>query len=368
MAAAKTPCPRFPAKIQHRTREEALEHQKQLVFRDASTGHPEKSHGLNVFPCEHCGSWHVGHAESLPLVWHYTSCESLDAIIESGALEPGNPRAFVSEKLLDEDDVVEYLEGSLTVAAIPLSRSFQSRYRRGYPKWVKVPLPDGRRHVTVGREMIERQRLLWFTRNEYWEHSIDDPDRETLETYGKGFLRFGVPSSVAKLRWADYLARNATAKLMRIHFGARSDPTQWLATDEAVPLERVKRTELYFGGAWMSIHDVDPAAFEKYIKGRKKVYEAARKTLGAKLDRAAEARRAAGNTNEEEEDDRSRRHDDLLRYFDRTAKLLDLTEAERITFEDVFLLHPQAMALPPPPPLPPDEDEDEDEDEEEEDG
>src|ERR1051326_3509003 len=142
MAAAARKCPRCPTKIQHRTREDALAHQKQLVFRDASTGQSARSRGLNVFPCEHCGAWHVGHADSLPLVWHYTSCESLDAIIESDALEPGNPRAFVSEKYLDEDDIVDYLEGSLTVAAIPLSRSFQNRYRRGYPKWVKVPLPN----------------------------------------------------------------------------------------------------------------------------------------------------------------------------------------------------------------------------------
>jgi hypothetical protein len=362
---AATACTRFPSKIQHRTRDDALAHQKQLVFRNASLGHPEKSSGLNVFPCEDCGFWHVGHAESLPLVWHYTSCESLDAIMESGALQPGNPRAFLSEDLLDEDDVVDYLEGSLTIAAIPLSRSFQNRYRRGYPKRVRVPLPHSKRHVTVSREMIERQRLLWFSRNEYWEHSIDDPDRETLETYGKGCLRFGVSPSLAKLRWVDYLARNPTAKLMAIYFGGRADPTEWLATDEPVPLDRVKRTEVYFGGPWVSIQELDFAAFQKYIKGRRKVYEEARKTMVEKMRRAAEARRAAGVTNvADDEDDLRTNHDDLLRYFDRTAKDLQLTEAERITYEDTFLLKPQVERLPPPPELPPEEDEEEDEDEE----
>ena len=364
--AALSPCPRFPSKIQHATREDALAHQKQLVFRDASTGRAEKSRGLNVFPCEHCGSWHVGHVDidPLPLVWHYTSCESLDAIIESGALEPGQPRAFVSEDLLDEDDVVDSLEGSLTIAAIPLSRSFLNKYRRGYPKRVRVPLPKSRRHVTLSREFIERQRLLWFTRNEYWEHSIDDPDRETLETWGKGFLRFGVPSSIAKLRWADYLARNATAKIMAIYFAGRSDPTQWLATDEPVPLERVKRIELYCGGPWVSIHDVDPAAFEQYVKGRKKVYAAARETMGEKMDRRAEAWRAAG-TRRPVEKDTGRTHDELLRFFDREAKEMQLTEAERITYEDVMLLRPQVENMPPPPPLPPDVDDGDDEDEDE---
>jgi len=362
--AAPSSCPRFPSKIRHATREDALAHQKQLVFKDASTGRGEKSRGLNVFPCEHCGSWHVGHVDidRLPLVWHYTSCESLDAIIESGVLEPGQPRAFVSEDLLDEDDVVDGLEGSLTIAAIPLSRSFLKRYRRGYPKRVRVPLPKSKRHVTLPREFVERQRLLWFTRNEYWEHSIDDPDRETLETWGKGFLRFGVPSSIAKLRWADYLERNTTAKLMAEYFAGRSDPTQWLATDEPVPLKRVKRTELYFGGPWVSIHDVDPAAFEQYVKGRKKVYAAARKALGEKMGRRAEARRAAGTWGVAEHD-AGPTHDALLRFFDREAKEMQLNEAERITFEDVTLLRPQVLSLPPPPPLPDGDDEDESEDE-----
>ena len=53
-------CPRFPAKIQHRTREDALEHQKRLVFKHASARQPEKSQGLHVYPCQHCGAWHVG--------------------------------------------------------------------------------------------------------------------------------------------------------------------------------------------------------------------------------------------------------------------------------------------------------------------
>jgi len=359
-------CPRFPSKIQHQTREDALEHQKQLVFRDASTGHPEKSRGLNVFPCEACGFWHVGHAESLPLVWHYTSCESLDAIMESGALEPGNPRAFLSEDLLDEDDVVDYLEGSLTIAAIPLTRSFQNRYRRGYPKWVDVPLPKTKSHVTVHREMIERDRLLWFTRNEYWEHAIDDPDRETLETACKGFLRFGVSSSLAKLRWQDYLERNpALSKLMATHFGARSDPTQWLAIDEPVPLERVKRTEVYFAGTWVSIHELDFDAFQKYVKGRRKVYEEARKTMIEKLRVYNEVARAArkGKSKDDDETDHGHQHDQLLRFFDQVAKGAGFNEAERITYEDVMLLKPQVERLPPPPPLPPEDDEDEEEDE-----
>lgn len=45
-----TPCPNFPKKVQHATREEALAHQKTLVFRNASTDQPDKSKELNVYP------------------------------------------------------------------------------------------------------------------------------------------------------------------------------------------------------------------------------------------------------------------------------------------------------------------------------
>jgi hypothetical protein len=363
-APALKPCKRFPSKIQHATRDEALEHQKQLVFKNASSGDSERSRGLNVFPCDDCGFWHVGHAETLPLVWHYTSCAQLDKIMESDRLEPGNPRAFLSEDWMDDkDDIEDYLEGSLSIVAIPLTRSFQKRYSRGYPRWVEVPLRNSKGHVTVSRDMIERDRLLWFTRNEFWEHSIDDPDRETLETADKGFLRFGVPSSVAKLRWQDYLDRNkAIAALMGTHFGARADPTQWLATDEAVPLERVKRTEVYFGGAWVSILELDFKAFQTYIKGRKQVYADARKTMIEKLKRANEIRRVrfAGT---DPDKDTGHRHDDLLRFFDEMAKDAEFNEAERITYEDVMLLKPQVERLPPPPPLPPEEEEEEEDEE-----
>jgi hypothetical protein len=98
-------CPRFPSKIQHRTREDALEHQKRLVFADASVGHPDQSQGLHVYPCPRCSAWYVGHVERLPRVWHYTTCSALDAILDSGALEPSNPRAFVrGDLLLKETD------------------------------------------------------------------------------------------------------------------------------------------------------------------------------------------------------------------------------------------------------------------------
>jgi len=330
-----TPCPRFPSKIQHPTREEALDHQKRLVFKDVSTGRADRAKGLHVYPCEACGCWHVGHVESLPLVWHYTTCSELDAILETGALEPSNPRAFIREKNLSEDEIEDYLEGSLDIAAIPLSRSFQNRYRRGYPKWVDVPVPNSRRRVKIPRDMIERDRLLWFSRNEYWEHSIDDPDRQTLEVGGEGLLRFGVPPSVAKLRWSDYVARNQTHPSLQRLIAVRADPTEWLATDEPVPLDKVQLTQVYFRGVWTSIEQVDDGDFERYLAEREAVYDEARKTMGRKLD----AMKQAGWVDAPAKSGSN--HGEILQYLESTAAQLKLTPDERFVFEDFFYMYVQ---------------------------
>lgn len=337
-AAAGRTCPRFPTKIQHATREDALEHQKQLVFRNQLAGRPDRSDGLHVYPCPDCGALHVGHVERLPLVWHYTTCSVLDAILESGALVPSRPRAFVRADLLPDDDRMDFLEGSLNVAAIPLSRTFQNRYRRGLPKQVDVPIPNSGGCVRVSSGLVEREGLLWFSRNAFWEHSIDDLCRETLEIDGEGLLRFGVPPSVAKLRWCDYLARNPLSPELLRYVAARADPTEWLATDEPVPLESVKRTEVYYGGTWVPIEEVGDEAFERYLADRPAVYDAARRTLGEKMDGWK-----AGNSSASGKDTRrGRSHDDLLRYFDTMATTLQLTEAERILLEDLFYLSAQA--------------------------
>ena len=325
-------CPRFPSKIQHATREDALDHQKRLVFADASVGRSDRSAGLHVYPCPNCSGWHVGHTERLPLVWHYTTCDSLDDIIDAGALAPSNPRAFVRCDLLLDGEVKERLNGHFDIVSVPLSRTFQNRYRGRLPRIVDVPIPNSDRHVRVRREMVEHEQLLWFSRNQFWEHSIDDPTREILEIDGEGLLRFGAPPSVAKLRWFDYLARNHIAPSLCRHFAAHADPTEWLATDEPVPLDKVKRVEVYCGGDWIAIEDVDEKAFERYLAGRPAVYDAARETMVRKK-RRWDATHPPGAS-----DDKSHAtsHDALLRYFDTTARDLDLTEAERIVFEDLF--------------------------------
>ena len=338
MADISQPCPRFPSKIQHRTREDALEHQKRLVFADASVGHPDKSQGLHVYPCPYCGAWHVGHDERLPLVWHYTTCSVLDAILDSGALEPSKPRAFVNADLLLDEDDVELLEGSFHIAAIPLSRTFQNRYRGRLPNMVDVPIPHSNRRVRTSREMVEREQLLWFSRNEFWEHSVDEPTREFLEIHGEGLLRFGAPPSVAKLRWFDYLTRNQTASVLRQYFAGRADPTEWLATDEPVPLDKMKRIEVYYGGAWAAIDQVDDEAFERYLAERPAAYEAAHQTVIEKMDCWKAALDPSGG---DETGQQATRHDDLLRYFDKMARDLHLTEAERIVFEDRFYMAAQ---------------------------
>ena len=229
----------------------------------------------------------------------------------------------------------------MTIAAIPLSRSFMSRYRRGYPKVVSVPIPDTTKRITVPRTFLEREQLLWFSRNQRWEHSIDDPTREAIEWAGEGLLRFGVPASVARLRWPDYLSRNRTDPWLRNYFTARADPTEWLATDKPVPLDKVERTEVYFDDRWAAIEDVADDAFDRYLEERPDVYEAARKTATKKMKGhvwPADAETRPGRKGERGRNASGRTHDELLQYFQMLARELELTEVERIVVEDLFYL------------------------------
>src|SRR5262245_34371049 len=59
-------------KVAHPTREAALAHQKALVWKNAAQGCAERSAGLNVYLCDACQAFHVGHQPRVPLVWHYT--------------------------------------------------------------------------------------------------------------------------------------------------------------------------------------------------------------------------------------------------------------------------------------------------------
>ncbi len=66
--------------------------------RTRRTGSPTCPQGLNVYPCDSCNGWHVGHQESIPLVWHYTIGKKLTPISSSGELRPRRPQKLTAKQ------------------------------------------------------------------------------------------------------------------------------------------------------------------------------------------------------------------------------------------------------------------------------
>jgi hypothetical protein len=235
-------------KIHHPTRDEALEHVKRLIFKNHVEHNDAASAGLEPYPCEHCGTWHVGHAATAPLVWHYTVKRYLDAILESDELRPGAPRIATREEL------------------------------RHLPQEYRVRL----------KKCDEPEPLLWFSRNEDWEHSVIKTrhpwGRARNEQRGGGLIRFGVPAAYAKLRWTDYLALNPTPDSLKRIMTSRGNPAEWLATNEPVSLDKVRAIEVFYEGDWISVDEIDDEDFDAYLEDLPIIYEAAANTLREKLN------------------------------------------------------------------------------------
>ena len=295
-------------KIRHPTRDDALAHIKRLVWRNQSTEHPERSVGLTAYPCAYCQLWHVGHQRSTPLVWHYTVVRLLDQILASNALMPPRPRLVFNVDTVAAEVRRRYPDGCL-----PLSRSF---VRRGQahplPPVVEVPVPGTGFRLRASRFSVELDPLLWFSHDPDWEHSVritGHSGRENNEIGGGGLLRFGVRASFAKLRWSDYLARNTTPPRMRDALAGMGNPTDWLATDEAMPLANVHAIEVYYRGHWMPVADVTDDEFDRYLDERPRVYAAARESLMSKL---------------------------ALVSHDGVGRLPEMGEAEAVLYEDAW--------------------------------
>jgi hypothetical protein len=275
--------PECGEKIRHPTRDDALAHVKRLIWKNHSAGQPERSAGLAVYPCEHCQTWHVGHQRSAPLVWHYTVVRLLDPILESDALEPPAPRLVFDLNTVPPEVRRRYPDGCL-----PLSRSFVTRAEtQRLPRMVEVPVPGTRFRIRASRLLVELAPLLWFSRDAAWEHSVritGHPGRENNEMGGGGLLRFGVRASFAKLRWSDYIERNPTPTRMRDALAGLGNPTEWLATDEAIPLSDVHAMEVYYRGQWTPVANVTDEKFDRYLEERSVVYAAARESLASKLE------------------------------------------------------------------------------------
>jgi len=235
-------------KIPHATRDEALDHVKRLVYKHHLAGEDHRSVGLTPYPCD-CGSWHVGHAEQTPPVWHYTTMDTLDAILAADELRPHKP-----------------LKPPRSVTRL------------------------GQKARVIARMLREERPLLWFSRNPKWEYSVDKLDvertsgRALVEVAGGGLLRFGVPAAFAKLRWADYIARNPMPKFIRDAMIARGDPAEWLATDEAVSMRHVRSIEVYMY-RWMPVAEAADV-FDAYIARRSAEYREASLSLAVKMGEA----------------------------------------------------------------------------------
>jgi hypothetical protein len=262
-------------KVRHPTREAALDHIKRLAWLNHTSGQSERSAGLAAYPCDRCGAWHVGHQQTAPPCYHYTVGANLAAILKADALRPARPRRATFRRT-----------GSAVVAT-----------------------------------MAEPVPLLWFSRNPVWEYSVmkvitrDQSlayiGRAMTEVAGEGLLRFAVPSSLATLRWSDYLRLNPTPTRVRDDMAKIGNPIEWLATDQSVSLGDVRAIEVYYQGAWVSVNDVTDEAFDAYLAERPTVYATAAESLYAKHLAAQQQPEAV-----------------IRDMIDR------LTEAERILFDD----------------------------------
>jgi len=227
-------------KVSHPSREAALAHQKALIFKNNLEGVPERSKGLNVYPCPECADWHVGHKpDETPLVYHYTTGYHLDLILKAKKLRPRNAKK-------------------------------------------------------ESRAINEPKPLLWFSWNAIWELSVlKDPrpswarsvvptGRAITELCNGGLVRFSAPAFVAKLRWYDYLVRNKTPKLQQEMMTQIGNPIEWLATDRPVPLSECRAVEVWYHGQWVDRLSVSDEEFEAYLAGRNKAYKAAWERLSAR--------------------------------------------------------------------------------------
>ena len=189
----------------------------------------------------------------------------LDQILASNALLPPRPRL-----VFKVDTVAAQVRRRYPDGCLPLARSFVRR-AQGHPSppVVEVPVPGTGFRLRASRFSVELDPLLWFSPcDPDWEHSVritGHSGRESNEIDGGGLLRFGVRASFTKLRWSDYLARNATPPRMRDAL-AIMVIYDWLATDEATPLSNVHAIEVYYRGHWTSVADVTADEFEPGIE------------------------------------------------------------------------------------------------------
>jgi hypothetical protein len=218
-------------KIPHPTRDAALDAQKRLVYQNHAHGRDHRSAGLQVYPCTSCRAWHVGHADTrVPRIVHYDLLSHV--LCTDDALHPAKPRRLPTQ----------------------LARRTSGRIY-AMLKALEEPTP-----------------MLWFR----WADSpwdlrgiphlgtfVPRPGVETpKQRQSLGLVRFVAPAYVAKRRWCDYTKANKTAWLLQSALRQLGDPTQWLATDAAVPFAAMDAIEVWRGDAWVAVSDVPEAELD----------------------------------------------------------------------------------------------------------
>jgi hypothetical protein len=216
------------------TRDDALAAMKQLVFDNHVRGRDARSAGLNVYPCDPCDGWHIGHSSlQTPTIYHYDVMSAFDAIEAAGALRPPKPTRIPTHK------------------------------RRAYTGAQLA------RHL----ETEERAPMLWFSWNAAWTFlNVPHPGtfvgQAIAARMGEGLMRFAVPAWVAKLRWSDYLRRNDTPRWMRAIMADEGNAAEWLATDQPVPLDDVRSIEAWYRGRWINAAEL-PDDFDDWLTEQK---------------------------------------------------------------------------------------------------
>lgn len=216
-------------KKQHATRDAALIEMKRLVYDNHVRGDDARNAWLNVYPCDECNAWHIGHSQqTVPTIYHYDRLDVLDRMTDTVALQPSKPYR--------------------------LSRAVR-RYHTG-PR------------LALYKTIEEPAPLVWFSWNAEWDFSgapHPGPFVSKPVVPGEPLIRIGAWASIAKLRWSDYLERNRTSRLMRNETARLGKPADWLATDQPVSFTQVKSLEIWMNGAWQSVESVPAEQLDSLV-------------------------------------------------------------------------------------------------------
>lgn len=220
-------------KSRYVTYDAALDAQKKLVYDNFLRKKDARSAGLNVYACDECGGWHIGHSSlRTPTAYHYGVLTELEAILKDDGLVPAKPRRLPT-----------HLRRQNTGRMLALLKSLE-----------------------------ERDPMVWFSWNANWDFTgIPHPgtfvprarDEPASARMHEGILRIAVSASVVKLRWSDYLQSNKTMRVMRKAIEELGYAADWLATDQPVPCP-FRSFDVWYRDRWADVGTLDDG-FEAWL-------------------------------------------------------------------------------------------------------